>query len=191
MRRGLIILLIAAFFVTACQQGMNEEVISKKKPKSPHILDEKTKIKNTVILYNSMLAQGYRKQNMTSLAEVATEKRISKAFYHMAALGEGWVRMDMNLKQISFSEIQILSSDKAEAATEEKWDYKYINFKTEEQVYDNSVDYVNRYKLSKISDKWFVDDINVISSKEKKSERYEPIAGHSKTGKRPEKPEMK
>ncbi len=138
---------------------------------------DEERIKSTVILYNSLLAKGYRIQNMNVLAEAATEQRATKAYYHMAALGEGSVKMDAKLNHITFSDLRILSPAHAEVVTEEKWDYTYVNFKTEKQVNDNSVDYVNKYKLVKKSNKWYVDEIDVMRTEEKKNEKYAPLTG--------------
>lgn len=163
--KKIMILTILAILISSCRNGKEG------------LLNEETRIKNTVLLYNSLLAKGYREQNMTFLKEAATEKRASKAYYHMAALGESFVKMDAKPKEIKFTDVVIRSGDMAEAETREKWDYKYINFNTGNEIYDNSIDYINRYKLFKVSDRWLVDDIDVISSREKKSEKFSPLEG--------------
>lgn len=175
MLRMLVLILIAVLSVTACEQDKKTVGTSSEKPKGTGAFDEETRIKNTVILYDSLLAKGYIIQNMSLLLEAATEKRANKAYYHMSALGEGKVKMDMKLNELKFTDVKILSPDNAEAATEEKWDYKYINTDSGEQVYDNSVDYKLTYRLIKLSGKWLVDDIDVKQTKEKNPEGYKPL----------------
>ena len=179
MKNILPFLFISLLLFTGCKSDKVSSVNARENPVKGHSVDEITRVKDTVLLYDALLADGYRAQNMNALAQVATEQRAQKAYYHMAALGEGSVKMDSNLNKIIFTDIKIISPDNAEAATEEEWDYKYINYKSGLQVYDNSVAYVLRYHLIKISAKWLVDDITVVSSKEENSRKYEPVTGKS------------
>ena len=176
MIRILVIILIAVLSVTACEQDKKTVGTSPEKPKETGAFDEETSIKNTVILYDSLLAKGYITQNMSPLLEAATEKRADKAYYHMAALGEGKVKMDMKLNELKFTDVKILSPDNAEVGTEEKWDYRYINTASGKQVYENSVDYKLTYRLIKLSGKWLVNDIDVKQTKEKHPEGYKPLS---------------
>lgn len=142
--------------------------------------EEIEKVKMTVMLYDSLLAKGYRSLDMKTLAEAATEERVTKAFYHMAALGESGVKMDSTLQDIKFLDIKVVSPDKAEVITDEKWDYTYINIESDKQVYDNSVEYKLRYNMVKMDKRWLVEDIKVEYSKENKSEKYIPFQKSSK-----------
>ena len=161
--------------LVACERDKKTAEAPVDKAAAPHTFNEEEKVRNTVILYTSFLAEGYRQQNMNQLMQVATEQRATKAYYHMAALGEGNVKMDSKLNEITFTNVKVIPPDKADAETVEKWDYKYIDFKTGKEVHENSVTYVLGYHLVKISEKWYVDDITVVSAKEKKSEQYLPF----------------
>lgn len=131
----------------------------------------KKQIEEAVRQYTTLLADGYRHLNMNPLAQAATEERATKAFYHMAALGEARIKMDARLRAIKFLEIktgETLDGEKqAQVRTEEKWDYTYVNIDTAKPVFDNSVDYELTYTLIKKPDKWLVADIAVEKSKEK------------------------
>lgn len=130
------------------------------------------KIKDTIKLYNALLADGYRNHNMNPLVQVATEQRATKAYYHMAALGEAGVKMDSFLKEIKFVTVQIVEPANAAVETEEIWDYAYIDIDSKKQVYDNSVTYKMSYKLIKQNEKWIVEEAEARYSKEKKEEKY-------------------
>lgn len=183
IRRTMILCTVLLLIITSCDQKKNGPDTNNKKPPHTNTVNEEERVKSTVLLYISLLSDGYRKQNMDGLTDAATENRATKAYYHMAALSEGFVKMDSVLKEIKFVSMKIDPLDKAEAVTEEKWDYKYINFQSGKEVYDNSVDYVLTYHLVKVSGKWFVDDTVIQSSTEKKSEKYEPIIGKDKAEK--------
>lgn len=130
---------------------------------------ENSRIRDTVIKYDTLLAEGYRNLNMTPLTQVATEKRAAKAYYHMAALGEGRIKMDARLRDIKFLDIKTSGGKKSEVTAEEMWDYAYIDIESWKQVFDNSVTYKMKYVLEKKSDEWLVADITIEKAEEKKS----------------------
>jgi len=129
-------------------------------------------IKGTVRRYNTLLAEGYRHLSMNPLVQVATKERAAKAYHHMAALGVAKARMYAVLQSINFSDIKLISRDRAEAITQEAWDYTYVNIDSGEPDHDNSVTYKLKYSLVKISNKWFVADITVEEAKETKKSEY-------------------
>jgi hypothetical protein len=177
MIRIIMLVLISVLLAASCQQDKKTAVTSVEKPVGTAASEEASRIKDTVVLYDALLAKGYITLNMSPLLEVATEQRANKAYYHMAALGEGKVKMDMKLNELKFSDVKTLSPETAEAATEEKWDYRYINTDSGKQVYDNSVEYKLTYRLIKQSGKWLIDDIEVTYTKQKNPEEYTPLTG--------------
>jgi len=130
---------------------------------------EKEAVKNTVVRYNHLLAEGYRSLNMTPLIQVATQKRATKAYYHMAAMGEARLRMDAYLRSITFAEIRILPQNRSEVRTEEIWDYSCLDIDSGKSLFDNTVTYNLRYVLEKQADRWLVEDITIEKAVEKKS----------------------
>jgi hypothetical protein len=123
--------------------------------------NDTARIKETVIQYNKLLSEGYRNLNMTPLLQVATKERGQKAYHHMAALGEARIKMDANLRSITFSDIKLKSVDKSEIKTVEEWDYTHINIDSENIESQNSTAYELTYTIVKINDKWVVSDIKI------------------------------
>lgn len=118
-------------------------------------------LENTIVQYNRLLAEGYRTLNMNSLAQVATEERATKAYYHMAALGEERKRMEATLKHMDFLGTKVLSPDQVEIKTREEWDYRHINIDSKKLESESSIIYELTYSLVKKNDKWLVSDIHI------------------------------
>ncbi len=171
----LCVILLAGLFIISCKPADKEVAAIDPDVQQTQNSNEQERIRNTIVLYNALLAKGYRTQDMTVLSEAATEERALKAYYHMAALGEGKVRMDSKLLNIVFNDLQMLSDVKANVDTSEKWDYQYINFDTQSREYENTVDYKLKYSLVKQSGKWFVDDIQILETIEKNPESYKGL----------------
>lgn len=129
-------------------------------------VETENEIKNTVRLYNTLLAEGYRKLNMSALRQVATERRATKAYFHMAANGEAKVKMDARLNALDFISINQQSDEKAEVSTQEQWHYVYDSLVTEEKIYENDVSYRLTYQLVKVSSRWLIDEIIIEESTE-------------------------
>ena len=146
------LVIIAVLLLAGCSQNKNEG-----------------EVKEVVGKYTALLAEGYRNLNMNPLSQVATEERATKAYHHMAALGEARTKMDAQLKEIKFLNVKFVQGDKAEVKTEENWDYTYINIDSGKPEFDNSVAYALTYFLTKKSGKWLVADVTVEKAEEKKS----------------------
>lgn len=113
-------------------------------------------IKNTIIKYNALLAEGYFNLNMTPLTAAATEEQVTRDYVYMSAFGEERIKMDARLKDINFLSVRRISTDTAEATTEETWDYTLINIDSGKPVSVNSTTYHLKYALTKKSGKWLV-----------------------------------
>ena len=158
------------FLLLACEQ------------KTPtHNFDQEEKIKNTIILYNALLAEGYRNLNMNALTQIATEERRVKAYHHMSALGETGVKMDAVLKDLKFREVNLIDPVNAEAGTEEIWDYIYIDIDSGDSAYNNRITYKNNYRLINRSGKWVVADITIEESDEEKDDEFLPFRKSDKS----------
>ena len=161
-----LVLGVSLFVLGGCGQDKEPASIASGKDKT------KSDIEAAVTWYNALLAEGYRNLRMNSLVQVATEKCATKAYVHMASLGEAGLKMDANLKKIDFGDITDIATDKVEASTEEIWDYIYWDIKTGKQLFDNTVTYSLVYKLEKRSDKWLVTDITVKKTQESKDSSF-------------------
>ncbi len=146
--RKLVISMAVVFLLSGCGQG-------KAPSADPAVLE------NTIVQYNRLLAEGYRTLNMNPLAQVATEERATKAYYHMAALGEERKRMEAKQRTIAFVKTKILSPVQVEIKTREEWDYRHINIDSNKMESQSSIVYELTYSLIKKNDKWLVSDIAI------------------------------
>lgn len=120
-------------------------------------------IENVIRRYNVLLIQGYQKQDMNPMQEVATEEHARKLYHHMSALGEGQLRMESRLKGIIFKEVDQRSSTDATVETEETWDFTHYRMATNEK-YAEEKDFIYRmgYILHKKDGRWIITEVNTI-----------------------------
>lgn len=129
---------------------------------------ENKQVKGVIMQYNVLLAEGYKKMNMNPLQAVASEEVATKAYYHMAALGEGKVRMVATLKEMTFNEITFPLSGEATVTTRETWDFIQVSFVTGKTVLEEK-DYPYKmiYELKKDAGQWKI--VKVMAMGEKQS----------------------
>ena len=125
--------------------------------------NETREIENLIRRYNDLVIQGYRNQDMNPLQEVATLEHALKLYHHMAALGEGKLRMEAKLKDIVFKKIDLTGSGKATVDTEEIWDFTHHRMATNEK-YAEERDFIYRmgYILHKKNGRWIITEVNTI-----------------------------
>ncbi|MFH1020807.1 MAG: hypothetical protein V1782_09415 [Pseudomonadota bacterium] len=148
MKKHLVVLVSLLSLITGCEQKIG------KQPQNA--------LHETVETYNGLLADGYRRMDMNHLTHAATGERAAKAYYHMAALGEGRVKMDSALRNLEFLATKELAPGKAEVTTKERWEYKYIDIKNGKASPRLSVNYTARYRLLKEKEKWLVAEITIL-----------------------------
>jgi hypothetical protein len=121
---------------------------------------DEEQVRQMVRRYNALLADGYRTLNMNPVAEVATQDQAEKAYTHMAAIGEGEVRMLSSLKKIDFTGINRQQPDTFVAKTKEVWDFTYTDIKTgKEAGRETNFLYEVTYFLKKDGSRWVIHDI--------------------------------
>ena len=121
---------------------------------------EAEQVKETVKRYNTQLAQGYATMNMAGLAQVAEEPQTAKVYFHMAALGEGRLRMMSELKDISFKDIRFANNTSASVKTREVWDFRHVNIDTGKIERDEKgFVYMMNYRLARKNSAWWVRDV--------------------------------
>lgn len=128
-------------------------------------------VKNIIMRYNELLAFGYANLTMTPLQEVANKAQAQKSYYHMAALGEGGVKMRSQFKQIEFMKIDFNAPGKTHVETREVWDYAYHDVNTgakKENEEKKDFVYLMTYTLEQSGGRWFITD-TVASGEEKKA----------------------
>ena len=113
--------------------------------------------------YNILLAEGYRTQDMNPLQEVTTREQAVKLYHHMAALGEGRLRLESQLKKITLKKVERRDPDHAVVETEEVWDFTH--YRTDSgQKYAEERDFVYRmgYILQKKDRRWIITEVTTI-----------------------------
>lgn len=116
-------------------------------------------VKNVVLRYNELLAFGYEHLDMTPLQEVTSERQAEKAYFHMAAIGEGGVRMLSRLNRIDFTGVSFPSPGKASVRTREVWDFAYHDIKSGTKKEDEKdFGYLMTYTLEEESGRWLITD---------------------------------
>jgi hypothetical protein len=148
MKKTIFIILLM-IFISSCLSGTGKET---------------QEVKETIVRYNQLLAEGYSKMDMTPLQEVATPEQAIKVYHHMAALGEAKIRMESKLTNIEFLDIQFPKKDFAKVKTKEKWDYTHINIGTKmpAQTVVQGLIYKLSYELVKKNGKWYVSSVSVL-----------------------------
>lgn len=121
-------------------------------------------VKDTILRYNQLLTEGYAKLNMTRLREVATEAHAQKPYHHMSALGEANIRMESELVDIEFLDIQLPKKDLAGVRTREKWNYSHTNIdsKMPSQTVVQGLIYTLSYELVRKDGRWFVSSVSAL-----------------------------
>ncbi|MEI6702864.1 MAG: hypothetical protein WCL71_04925 [Deltaproteobacteria bacterium] len=118
--------------------------------------------------YNQLLSEGYKTTNMTKLQEVATPELAEKAYYHMAAIGEGKSRMVSELKKLDFVETDCSKPASCRVVTKEIWDFAYADIITgarsnEVKDYRYDVQYVMENKQGR----WIITEITATGEERK------------------------
>lgn len=121
-------------------------------------------VKDTILRYNELLTEGYAKMDMTLLQKAATQEQAQKVYTHMAALGEAKIRMESQLVDIAFVDIQLPEQNLARAKTRERWNYAHMRIDTElpgEAVMEGLI-YKLSYELVRKDDRWFVSSVSIL-----------------------------
>jgi len=137
-------------------------------------------VRQTVMAYTEALARGFETLDMNALNQTATEEQATQAFYLMAALGEGRVRMISEMQDIELSEVTFPEEGVASVTTTETWDYDHISLDTSETVRtERGVVYRLRYDLAIQPDgRWFV---TAVTSLDELPDTGEPAPGPSRS----------
>lgn len=172
------IVIIACLAFGACSENPRDAA-SPSKPAPPQrerIYAGSTaedQVKNVILRYDQLLIYGYDNLNMNPLQEVTTADQAQKAYHHMAAIGEGGVRMTSHLNKIDFIQVTLPQAGKAVVKTREIWDFAYNDIKTgvkkEEQ---KDFVYLMEYTLEYQGGRWLITQITT-GSEEKPARKTE------------------
>jgi hypothetical protein len=149
MKNTLIITLLVFFWIGSCGVDAGSDTGA---------------VKDTIFKYNELLAQGYAKMDVTPLQEVATQEQAKKVYNHMAALGEGKIRMEAQLMDIDFLDVQFSEKNVAQVETRETWNYTHANTDTKMpgQTIVEGLIYTLSYQLVMGHGQWFVSSVRVL-----------------------------
>jgi hypothetical protein len=121
-------------------------------------------VKETILQYNQFLVEGYAKMDMTQLQKVATPEQARKVYQHMAALAEANIRMESQLVDIQFLDVQLPEENVAQVKTRETWNYTHVNIDTKMpgQTIVEGLIYALSYELVMEHGQWFVSCVTVL-----------------------------
>jgi hypothetical protein len=123
---------------------------------------------NLIRRYNQLLCEGYQTTNMTKLQEVTTPELAEKAYYHMAALGEGKNRMISALKKIEFEETDCAQPAACRVVTKEVWDFAYADIQTGKRSSEvKDYQYSVQYLLANKQGRWIITEISASGEERK------------------------
>lgn len=121
-------------------------------------------VKATVVRYNVLLRDGYERQNMNFMREVASEDQATKLYSHMAALVEGGLRMSAALRDLQFQKVAFPADGEATAETREVWDFTHRRIATGEKfAEEKGFVYRVAYALGRREGRWVIVGVEVIS----------------------------
>lgn len=124
-----------------------------------------SEIRSVVGRYNELLSWGYANLDMNRLTEVATDEQAQAEYYHMAALGEGGVKLMATLETLEFDSVSIEETS-AIAVTRETWSYTQVSVSTGEPSARSRATYGLRYDLRLSGGRWLVADVTAFDSVE-------------------------
>ena len=124
---------------------------------TPEVTDDEAHLKTVVARYNDALVSAYKNQFFDSLSEVSVEAEAGKVHALVNSYLQGNQVMDSELHSMDFKEMKV-ADNKATVRTSEKWSYRWINFRTGEEVEPmRDIHYEMLYHFVKEEGKWLVE----------------------------------
>lgn len=168
MKKTAFFVIILSTVLAGCQDTAPNKVTEPFRPPVSSVSSASEEAHKLIVRYNQLLSEGYKTINMTKLQEVATPELAEKAYYHMAAIGEGQSRMVSELKKINFVESDCSKPSICRVVTSEKWDFGYADILTGKR--SNEVkDYIYdvQYLLENRQGRWMITEISATGEERK------------------------
>ncbi len=128
-------------------------------------VDEKD-IKKVIISYNQGIIKAAKTSKTDHMSDYAKDDIVKKFHLWIKSWHDNNLFMDAKIIDIDFKNFDI-KDNKAEAITNEKWVYKYIDIKVKKEVHkETNISYTIKYTLVKSGDKWIIQKIDVVSEKQ-------------------------
>ena len=168
MKLKLLITLLLLATLLGCKDSASKNVSAPPQVQSS-ASSAVTEVTHTMVAkYNSLLSEGYKTTDMTKLQEVTTPQLAEKAYYHMAAIGEGKSRMVSELKKLDFVETDCSKPAICRVVTKEIWDFAYADILTgarSNEVKDYRYDV--QYVLENKQGRWLITEITATGEERK------------------------
>jgi len=168
MYRTAFILLILIIAFAGCKDASTTSKPVESAPAKASFSAPSEQAHNLIVRYNQLLSEGYKTTNMTKLQEVTTPELAEKAYYHMAAIGEGKSRMVSELKKIDFLETDFSRPLQCRVVTREWWDFGYADILTGKR-FNEVKDYIYdvQYLLENRQGRWLITEISATGEERK------------------------
>ena len=129
-------------------------------------MSEKPELKTVIAKYNNAIIEAYKNQNFEHFMQVATDAEINKIGVIINSFRQADQIMEAELRKIDFQEIKT-QGDKADVKTSEDWSYRWIDYKTGQEVEPlKDIHYEMLYHLIKKDGKWLVEKVEAMKESE-------------------------
>lgn len=117
---------------------------------------EEYAVKVAVTKYNNAIIDLYKTVSPEKLNEIALEEESKKVQSYMSIFLAGKRLMEAEYQKIEFREV-IVEGDSATVKTSEDWTFRWIHFKTGEEIEPwTDIHYEMQYDLTLIDGKWMI-----------------------------------
>jgi hypothetical protein len=148
LTRSIFFSLIFLFVLAGC--------ISKEKDETEY------DIRTTIGRYNNAVITAYKSLNIGPLKRVTTEEQLIRVDSFIGAFLQRDRIMESELHRMDFEDVKIVG-DKATVRTSEDWSYRWIDYRTGEEVEPlKDIHYEMLYNLVKEEDKWLVEKVEEV-----------------------------
>lgn len=121
--------------------------------------DEKAALKIVIAKYNNALVEAYKDQSFEPLKAVAAADEVNKVDTIVSSYLQANQIMEADLRKVDFKDIKI-EGDKATVKTSEDWSYRWVNYKTRQEIEPlRNVHYEMLYHMTKKDGKWLVEKV--------------------------------
>ena len=129
-------------------------------------MSEKPELKTVIAKYNNAIIEAYKNQNFEHFMQVATDTEINKIGIIINSFRQADQIMEAKLHKIDFQEIKT-QGNKADVNTSEDWSYRWIDYKTGQEVEPlKNIHYEMLYHLIKKDGKWLVEKVEAMKESE-------------------------
>lgn len=119
-------------------------------------VDKTDELKIVIAKYNNALIEAYKNQFFEPLKQVASEEEVKKIGVLVNSYRQSDRIMEAELNKIGFRKM-IIEEDKATVRTSEDWSYKWIDYRTKQEIESmKDIHYEMVYHLEKKEGGWFV-----------------------------------